>query len=479
MLDYGSVWFGKSPDSSLVKIEYNAGNRAPRAKVAASAVGGPVPLQVELSSSETVDPDGDRLQYSWRVTSPTGQARTFSSPNPRVPFTTAGNYTATLTATDPAGLTSSASVEIVAGNTPPAIAIRAAGLNQTFFRPGAPIDYSVAVSDREDATTSSNRVAVSIDYVPAGFDLAPLLEADRRPVDSTTRFAVAKAMMARADCSGCHTRDTPSVGPTFVMLSEKYRPDPTTIGALAMKVRMGGSKVWGEAEMPPHPTLTTHEIRTIIEFMLKATDSAISAMPLEGRYTPALPADDSGRGRVVVRAAYTDNRVGNLPAQTTVATKVLRSPALTPAAADIVENVTFGATGSGDGAETRNVAVTVMHEGHLGYRQIDMSGLLSVVVNASTAGEMRAAGGVIEIRLDAPTGAIIGQATVGVAPPRGRGAGSAGSAPPEAGSGPGAAGTTIALRPTPGVHDLYVVFRNPQALPGQALMTVAGITVGM
>ncbi len=288
VLDYGSVWFGKSPDSSLVKIEYNAGNRAPRAKVAASAVGGPVPLQVELSSSETVDPDGDRLQYSWRVTSPTGQARTFSSPNPRVPFTTAGNYTATLTATDPAGLTSTASVEIVAGNTPPAIAIRATGLNQTFFRPGAPIDYSVAVSDREDATTASDRVALSIDYVPAGFDLAPLLEADRRPVDSTTRFAVAKAMMARTDCSGCHTRDTPSVGPTFVMLSEKYRADPTTIGALAMKVRMGGSKVWGEAEMPPHPTLTTHEIRTIIEFMLKATDSAISAMPLEGRYTPVI-----------------------------------------------------------------------------------------------------------------------------------------------------------------------------------------------
>ncbi len=158
---------------------------------------------------------------------------------------------------------------------------------------------------------------------------------------------------------------------------------------------------------------------------------------------------------------------------------MLRSPTLTPAAADIVENVTFGGTGSGDGAETRNVAVTVMHGGHLGYRQIDMSGLSSIVVNASTAGEMRAAGGAIEIRLDATTGAIIGQAAVGVAPPRGRGAGPAGSAPAQAGGGPGPAGTTIALTPTSGVHDLYVVFKNPQALPGQALMTVSGITVGM
>jgi cytochrome c len=137
VLDYGSVWFGKSPDSSLVKIEYNAGNRPPRARVAASAVGGAVPLQVDLSSSESADPDGDKLQYSWRVTSRSGPPRTYSSPNTRVSFTTADSYTATLTVTDPSGASSAASIDIVAGNTPPTIAIRATGLNETFFRPGA------------------------------------------------------------------------------------------------------------------------------------------------------------------------------------------------------------------------------------------------------------------------------------------------------------------------------------------------------
>jgi cytochrome c len=391
-----------------------------------------------------------------------------------------GVYTATLTTTDPSGASASSSVEIIAGNTPPTVSVRATGINQTFFRPGAPIDYAVSVSDPEDRTAAAGRVAVSIDYVPETFDLTPLLEPDRQPVDATTRFAVAKAMLARTDCSGCHARDTPSIGPTYVMLAGKYRPDPTTIGALAMKVRMGSSKVWGEAEMPPHPSLTTHEIRTILEYMLSATDTAVSSLPLEGRHVPTLPADDNGRGRLVVRAAYTDNRVGALPSQTTVTTRVLRALAIAPASADVFDNITFGARGSGDGAETRSVSITAMHDGHLGFRALDLTGIAALTVNANTGGEMRAAGGAIEVRTGSPTGPIIGQASVAVAPPRGRGAGPAGA--PAAGGGGGGRGgpppaTAIALTPTTGVHDLYLVFRNRQALPGQPLMTVNGISV--
>jgi cytochrome c len=478
VLDYGSVWFGKSPDSSLVRIEYNAGNRAPRAKAAASAVGGPVPLTVQLSATDSVDPDGDALRYSWEVTSSAGAARTFSTAAPRVPFTTPGVYTATLTTTDPAGASSTSSVEIIAGNSPPDIDVRATGLNQTFFRPGSPIDYAVAVADPDDGTTSASRVALSIDYVPASVDVGPLVEPDRQPVDASTRFAVAKAMLARTDCSGCHTRETPSLGPTYLMLSSTYRPDPTTVGALAMKVRMGSSKVWGDAEMPPHPGLTTHEIRTIIEYMLSAADERISVLPLQGQYTPALPADDNGRGRVVLRAAYTDNGAGSLPPHTTIATKILRSTLLTPAAADVTANMTFGARGSGDGAETRSVAVTAMHGAELGFRGLDLTGVSAVVVNANTGGEMRAAGGVIEVRTGGPTGPVIGQAAVAVAPPRGRGAGQGGGAQ-NAGRGRGGPppGATITLKPTTGTHDLYFVFRNPQALPGQPLMTVNGLTM--
>ena len=470
VLDYGSVWFAKSPDSSLVKIEYNAGNRKPKAAAATSTRGGAVPLQVTLSSEGTADPDGDRLQYTWRVATPNGPVRTYTGATSQISLRQAGAYTATLVTTDPAGASDTASVAIVAGNTPPEVGLVASGMNQTFVRPGEPVTYAVKVADREDREVARDRVAVSINHVAEGVDLSGLNQ-EASPVDATTRFGVAKTLLSRTDCSGCHLRDTPSAGPTYAMLAGKYRPDPTTLGVLANRVKTGGSKVWGEAEMPPHPNLTAAEIRTIVEYFLSAGDPAISALPLEGRYTPELP---DGRGRVIVRAVYTDRPVGNLPPQTSVATKILRGTTLNPAAADVFENVTFGGRSSGDGAETRGLAITAQRNGHIAYRRLDLTGVRDLTLTVSTSGDMAAKGGVIEIRLDGPAGALIGTTAVAVAPPppaRGRGAGAAAApaAPP--------APPTIILKPTTGFHDLYLVFRNDQARAAEPLMTVSAIVV--
>lgn len=468
VLDYGSVWFAKSPDSSLVKIEYNAGNRLPAAVARSSTRGGAVPLSVSLSSDGTADPDGDTLRYVWRVGTATGPSRTYTGPNPRISLTEAGAYTATLTVTDPSGASGTASVAIVAGNTPPTISLAATGLNRTFVRPGQPVRYTVQVTDREDHDIARDRVAVSIDHVPEGVDLSPLGE-EANPVDATTRFGVAKTLMARSDCSGCHQRNTPSVGPTYEMLAAKYRPDATTLGVLANKVKMGGAKVWGEAEMPPHPNLTTGEIKTIVEYFLNAGSTAISELPLDGSHAADVP---DGRGRVVVRAAYTDTPVGHLPAQTSVAMAVLRGPSLNPASADVFRNVTFGARSSRAGAETRGLAITAQRDGYIGYRQIDLTGLRDLTFTVTTSGDMFAKGGTIEVRIDSPAGELIGTTSVAVVPPPARGRGAGGAPPP-----PRPPAPTITLKPTTGFHDLYFVFRNDQARAAEPLMTVSAIVV--
>jgi cytochrome c len=329
------------------------------------------------------------------------------------------------------------------------------------------VTYAVKVTDREDAAVARDRVAVSINHLPEDVDLSGLAH-ETNAVDATTRYGVAKTLLARTDCSGCHARDTASIGPTYVMLAAKYQPDPTTLGVLANKVKAGSSKVWGEAEMPPHPNLTTGEIRTILEYFLNVGNSAISTLPLEGSHTPELP---DGRGRVVVRAVYTDMPVGSLPAQTSVAMKVLRGPMLNPASADVFENVTFGARSSGAGAETRGLAITAQQNGYIGFRQIDLTGIRELTLTVSTAGDMWAKGGIIEVRTGGPNGQLIGTATVAVAPrpARGRGAGAAPAPPPPA--------PTITLRPSTGFHDMYFVFRNDQATPAEPLMTVSAIVV--
>ena len=50
------------------------------------------------------------------------------------------------------------------------------------------------------------QVALSIDYVPEGFDVASVSSRDK--VDATTRYGVGKALMSKTDCATCHNRDT-------------------------------------------------------------------------------------------------------------------------------------------------------------------------------------------------------------------------------------------------------------------------------
>jgi cytochrome c len=481
VLDYGSLWFAKSADSQLVRIEYNGGNRAPAIQITADRTGGITPFKVALSSAGTVDHDGDPLTYEWTVESADGSApRVFKQANPVVPFDRKGIYVATLTVKDPAGASNTASLDIVAGNAPPAVSIDVKGMNRTFFTPGAPLAYAVQVSDREDGTLVSGKippeqVAFSIDYVPEGFD-ATAVRHGQAKVDSTTRFAVAKALMAKSDCATCHNRDTKSRGPSFAQLAEKYKPDAETLGALAAKIRNGGTGVWGQEVMPAHPLITMHEATTIAAYMVGYKDASLSSLPLQGTFTPTLPQGDTGRGSLIVRAVYSDKGAGDLPVQTAEAVTVLRSPRLGPAHADIQQGITV--------APARGTAGGIFPKAnsHIGFRNIDLTGITKAEIAAQASARNGNAGGTIEIRTGSPTGPIIGRATVNL-PGAGRGSGPTAGEAQTAGTGMAqggrgrAGGLQVTLEPTAGVRDVYFVFKNPDATPIQPLMTLSSITL--
>ena len=481
VLDYGSTWFAKSADSQLVRIEYNGGNRAPIVEITADRTGGIPPFKVALSSAGTKDYDGDKLAYEWTVESAEGdKPRVFKGANPVVPFDRKGIYVATLTVTDPSGAKNTASLDIVAGNAPPAVTLDVKGTNKTFFVPGAPITYAVQVSDPEDGGLGAGKiapeqVAFSIDYVPEGFNVAAVRHGQAK-VDSTTRFAVAKALMAGSDCATCHNRDTKSRGPSFAQLAEKYKPDADTLTALATKIRNGGTGVWGQDVMPAHPLITMHEATTMAHYMVSFKEDRLSSLPLQGTYTPAIPAGDTGRGALVFRAVYTDKGAGELPVQTAEAITVLRTPRLGPAFADIQQGVTPAP------ARGASAAIIPKANSHVAYKDVDLTGISRAEVVAQASARNDNVGGTIEVRTGSPTGPLLGQGTVNL-PGGGRGAGpTAGDAQTAGGGGGGrgrggAGGLQIPLKPTTGVHDVYFVFRNPAATPIQPLMTVSSIAL--
>jgi cytochrome c len=67
LLEYGTQWGVRNADARLSRIEYNAGNRAPRVVATASRTAGATPLRVTLASRGTADPDGGALRYRWVV----------------------------------------------------------------------------------------------------------------------------------------------------------------------------------------------------------------------------------------------------------------------------------------------------------------------------------------------------------------------------------------------------------------------------
>lgn len=70
-------------------------------------------------------------------------------------------------------------------------------------------------------------------------------------------------------CTACHLDDKKLVGPSYKEVAEKYKADKDAVKKLSEKVRKGGVGAWGQVPMPPNPTPTDAELKTMVEAVLK------------------------------------------------------------------------------------------------------------------------------------------------------------------------------------------------------------------
>lgn len=87
-------------------------------------------------------------------------------------------------------------------------------------------------------------------------------------VSSPADIAQGKALIAKSDCFACHKPTEKLVGPAYSDISKKYPATQANITALAKKVIKGGSGVWGEIPMAPHPSVTQAEAEKIVKYIL-------------------------------------------------------------------------------------------------------------------------------------------------------------------------------------------------------------------
>jgi|SRR5665647_427879 len=62
----------------------------------------------------------------------------------------------------------------------------------------------------------------------------------------------AEQLAQRYGCMACHHAKTDLIGPSFSSIAAKYRSQPGIKDKLILKLKNGGSGVWGAAEQPAY-----------------------------------------------------------------------------------------------------------------------------------------------------------------------------------------------------------------------------------
>jgi len=76
-------------------------------------------------------------------------------------------------------------------------------------------------------------------------------------------------LVAKSDCFTCHKIDELLTGPSYREVANKYANEPDTIVThLAHKIIEGGSGVWGQVPMTPHPAISEDDAKAMVKYVL-------------------------------------------------------------------------------------------------------------------------------------------------------------------------------------------------------------------
>jgi cytochrome c len=92
-------------------------------------------------------------------------------------------------------------------------------------------------------------------------DAAPAAAADTSPV-------APDQMLTRYGCVACHAVDHKVVGPALEDVAKKYHGQGDALSQLTVKVRNGGSGVWGDVPMTPNPQVPDADLQTLVKWVL-------------------------------------------------------------------------------------------------------------------------------------------------------------------------------------------------------------------
>lgn len=390
VLEYGTNWFSKNMDAKLVRIEYQEGNRNPVAEIQTDKQYGSSPFTVQFSGKKSIDHDReDKLFYTWNMDN-----KEFKGPIVNYTFTKVGAHTVSLTVTDNKGGRGMASTQVFAGNTPPDVQIETSS-NRSFYWDNSLLDYNVLVKDKEESAINPERIKVTFGYLPRGKDVAVILTQNQDA--GNFNYLKGQQLTATLDCKSCHSVDRASVGPTYLAISERYSGKQGALKYLADKIIQGGSGVWGERAMIPHPELPKSDAEEIVNYIFSLTDKSGGKRKLKDEIVLKDHIGKGIDGIYLLNVTYTDRGANGIEPLQSRDYITLRNPFVQ--AEDFDEgNVRLGTITT----DFLTYATSINHDSFIRFNSIDLRSVkqLKYRVRAQS-------GGVIEVHHGNKNGPLI------------------------------------------------------------------------
>ncbi|HKO78774.1 MAG TPA: c-type cytochrome [Chitinophagaceae bacterium] len=88
-------------------------------------------------------------------------------------------------------------------------------------------------------------------------------------ITQTPEYTEGLELISKSDCFTCHKVDEPLTGPPYRDVANKYASQaPAIIPQLAEKIIKGGTGVWGQVPMLPHPAISQSDAEKMVKYIL-------------------------------------------------------------------------------------------------------------------------------------------------------------------------------------------------------------------
>lgn len=88
------------------------------------------------------------------------------------------------------------------------------------------------------------------------------------PVQAVDVIAQGDALVKASDCKTCHHATNKLIGPAHTEVAKKYEFTEANVTYLAKKIIEGGTGVWGEIPMSPHPDISQIDAEKMARYVL-------------------------------------------------------------------------------------------------------------------------------------------------------------------------------------------------------------------